>query len=94
MSEEKQSPAKARKTMVQGAPEQTIPPEIRDELSSIMQQLLMKTHELSFEYSTLDCDKVQECPLAKKSKELFKVVKQLNETVKQLTPKPQGGYIS
>jgi len=51
-----------------------------------MQELLLKTHELSFEYSTLDCDEVAECPLAKKSRELFRVVKKLNELVRKMAP--------
>lgn len=53
-----------------------------------MQELLLKTHELSFEYSTLDCEKVNDCPLAQKAKELFKVVKKLNELVRQFAPTP------
>jgi len=65
-----------------------IPDEYRDELASLMQELLLKTHELSFEYSTLDCEKVGECPLALKAKELFKVVKKLNELVREFAPPP------
>jgi len=53
-----------------------------------MQELLLKTHELSFEYSTLDCEKIQECELAKKAKELFKVVKKLNKLVRQMAQPP------
>jgi len=65
-----------------------IPDEYRDELTALMQELLLKTHELSFEYSTLDCDNVSNCPLAQKAKELFKTVKRLNELVRQFTPPP------
>ncbi len=66
-----------------------VPEEMRDELTSLMQELLMKCHELSFEYSTLDCEKVMECPLGQKCKELFKTVKKLNELVKSLA-QPRG----
>jgi len=69
-------------------------PEVRDEITSIMQQLLLKTHELSFEYSTLDCEEIQECPLAQKSKELFKVVKRLNEVMKQVAPPRKDSMIA
>jgi len=62
---------------------------MRDELTTLMQELLMRCHELSFEYSTSDCDKILECPLAQKSKELFRTVKKLNELVKS-SVKPQG----
>jgi len=59
-----------------------------------MQELLMRCHELSFEYSTLDCEDVMKCPLAQKSKDLFRTVKKLNELVKQMaTPKGQPTYI-
>jgi len=58
-----------------------------------MQELLLKTHELSFEYSTLECDEISSCPLGKKSKELFRVVKKLNELVKQLAPQPKPTYV-
>jgi hypothetical protein len=72
----------------------TIAPEVRDELTSIMQELLLKTHELSFEYSTLDCNTIQKCPLALKSRELFKVVKELNNLVRKMTPPPKTGYVA
>jgi len=53
-----------------------------------MQDLLLKTHELSFEYSTLECEDLPQCPLGRKSKELFRVVKKLNELVKKMAPRP------
>jgi len=71
----------------------TAPPlsdEVRDELGSLMQELLMKCHELSFEYSTLDCPQIMECPLGQKCKELFRTVKKLNEFVKQFAQPPQS----
>ena len=71
-----------------------IPEEYRDELAALMQELLLKTHELSFEYSTLECEKVTECPLAQKAKELFRVVKKLTELVRKFAPPPsQPSYI-
>ncbi|MCS7387185.1 MAG: hypothetical protein NDF55_10750 [archaeon GB-1867-005] len=48
----------------------------------------MKCHELSFEYSTLDCEQVMECPLGKKCKELFKTVKKLNNLVRSFAAPP------
>jgi len=71
-----------------------ISPEIRDELTAIMQQILLKTHELSFEYSTLDCEDVQDCPLAQKSKELFKIVKQLRQMISKVAPPPKTSMIA
>jgi len=59
-----------------------------------MQQLLLKTHELSFEYSTLDCEEIRNCPLAQKARELFKVVKHLNELMKKMTPPEKTSYVS
>jgi hypothetical protein len=70
-----------------------IPAEIRDQLTSLMQELLLKTHELSFEYSTMDSDHIATCPLAKKSTELFRVVKKLNETVRQMAPQKPPTYL-
>lgn len=70
-----------------------IAPEVRDELTSIMQELLLKTHELSFEYSTCDCEEIQTCPLAQKAKELFKVVKRLNEMMRKMAPPPKTSYV-
>jgi hypothetical protein len=46
----------------------------------------MKAHELSFEYSTSDCENLRSCPLASKAKELFKVVKKLHELMRKITP--------
>jgi len=59
-----------------------------------MQELLFKTHELSFEYSTLDCKDISTCPLAVKSRELFRVVKKLNEVIRKITPTGPSSYIS
>jgi hypothetical protein len=69
------------------------PPEVRDELTSLMQELLLKTHELSFEYSTLECDKIKDCPLAQKSRELFRTVKQLNNLVRRMQTQQQPTYV-
>jgi hypothetical protein len=70
-----------------------IAPEVRDELTALMQDLLLKTHELSFEYSTMECEELGNCPLGKKSKELFRVVKKLNELVKKMAPQPPASYV-
>jgi len=70
-----------------------IAPEVRDELTNIMQNLLLKTHELSFEYSTMECDDLPNCPLGKKCKELFREVKKLNEVVRKMAPQPPVGYV-
>ena len=70
-----------------------VPPEVRDELTSLMQELLLKTHELSFEYSTLECDKIKECPLAQKSRDLFRTVKKLNALVRQMQTQTQPTYV-
>jgi hypothetical protein len=59
-----------------------------------MQELLLKTHELSFEYSTMECEEIGVCPLAKKSKELFRIVKKLNEMIRKMAPPPPTGYIT
>jgi len=59
-----------------------------------MQELLFKTHELSFEYSTLDCKDISSCPLAVKSRELFRVVKKLNEVIRRITPTAPTSYIT
>lgn len=89
---------KSKKVKAQISPEQIapapVPEEMRDELTSLMQELLMRCHELSFEYSTSDCDKILECPLAQKSKELFRTVKKLNELVKSYAqPKGKPTYV-
>jgi len=70
-----------------------ITPEVRNELTVIMQELLLKTHELSFEYSTSDCREIRNCSFAEKSRELFKVVKRLNALVRKITPPPRGEYV-
>jgi hypothetical protein len=69
-----------------------IAPEIQNELTTLMQNLILKANELSFEYSTLECDEITNCPLAKKSKELFKELKKLTEFVKKMA-QPQAGYV-
>lgn len=82
------SPVAVSEAIKQGVPipEPQISQETRDKLTKLMQDLLLKTHELSFEYSTLECESIQSCPLACKSKELFKTVKELNKLMKEVTP--------
>lgn len=63
-----------------------IPEEFRSELDQIMRELLIIAQELSFEYSTLDCKELMNCPLAQKSKELFKCIKKLNQLAKKYAP--------
>ncbi|MEM2297610.1 MAG: hypothetical protein QXH10_09305 [Ignisphaera sp.] len=66
---------------------------MRTELTSLMQDLLLKTHELSFEYSTLDCESIQACSLAQKCREIFKIVKRLNQVVKGISaPQRKPSY--
>jgi hypothetical protein len=67
--------------------------EVRDELTSIIQDMLMKAHEMAFEYSTMECEQINSCQLAKKSRELFKTVKKLNEYIKKLSPQTPATYI-
>ncbi|MEM1542785.1 MAG: hypothetical protein QXV82_09180 [Ignisphaera sp.] len=66
-----------------------IPEEFRSELDQLMREMLMTAQELSFEYSTLDCKEMINCPLAQKSKQLFKCIKKLNELAKKYAP-PQA----
>ncbi len=80
--------SKVARTPVPTPPPPEIPDEVRNELTAIMQDLLLKTHELSFEYSTIDCPQLSTCPLAQKSRELFKVVKELNNLVKRVSTTP------
>lgn len=80
-------------TTPQAMPTIAIPEDIRNTLASIIQDLLLKTHELSFEYSTCDCMEIQNCPLAQKSKELFRTVKQLNQLMKKVSPPAQPTYV-
>jgi len=55
-------------------------------MTALIQELLLRTHELSFEYATSDCEKLLKCPLARKAKDVFKVVKKLNELVREGLP--------
>jgi hypothetical protein len=85
-----QPPAQPTAGPVAGSPSGTVelPEEFRSELDEIMRDLLTSAQELAFEYSTLDCSKILDCPLAQKSKELFKCIKRLNEVAKRLAPRP------
>lgn len=88
---EAESGGEGEKDTVQtGREVQVISEELRTQLTGLMQELLLKCHELSFEYSTSDCEELLKCPIAVKSKEVFKVVKKLNQLVRRMTP----SYIS
>jgi len=63
-------------------------------MTTLIQELLLKTHELSFEYATSDCEELLDCPLARKAKDVFKVVKKLNELVREsLTGSAKPTYV-
>lgn len=62
----------------------SIPEQFRDELATVVQELVTKAHELSFEYCTLECSNITTCPLAKKGRELFKAVKMFNEVMRKV----------
>jgi len=98
-SQSKTSPQTASAGIITAVPTEqppmpTLPPETRDQLTNLMQELLLKTHELSFEYSTSDCEEITQCPLAKQSRELFKTVKKLHSIVRQVSPPPKTRYVS
>ena len=84
------SPAPVPKPVAPQPASQPPMEEFRDEITAIMQELLLKVHEASFEYSTMDCKDLPNCPLAKACKEIFKTVKKLNEMVKQMTVPPSS----
>jgi hypothetical protein len=86
-SEQTTRKEKRPRSVARVVPEQPqLSQEIRDELTAVMQELLVKTHELSFEFSTMECPTIASCPLAQKAKELFRTVKQLNQLMRQVTP--------
>jgi hypothetical protein len=91
--EGEENPSDASAITVAPTPPTTIPPEVRDELTFIMQNVLLKTHELSFEYSTMECEELANCPLGRKCKELFREVKKLNEIIRKMTQAPQPTYV-
>jgi len=39
--------------------------------------VLTQCQELAFELATIECDKAEQCPLVKKSKEVIKEIKKL-----------------
>lgn len=67
-----------------------IPEQFRDEVAMAVQDLITKAQELSFEYCTLECSNITTCPLAKKGRELFKVVKTFNEIMKKMVQARQA----
>jgi len=88
-------PEKYQQITKQIAPQPpAIPDQLRDQLTGLMQELLLKTHELSFEYSTSECEEIRDCPLAIQAKELFKTVKKLHKLVRQVSPRGQTSYVT
>lgn len=67
--------------------------EFTEALTKLIQDLLLKAHELSFEYSTMECDEILNCPLAKKAKELFRIIKQLSEISRKMAVPPRPPHI-
>lgn len=65
-------------------------PDVRDRLTTLIQELLLKTQELAFEYSTLDEEHLMECPLAPKCKDIFRTTKEIYDYVRKLAQPPAG----
>jgi hypothetical protein len=67
-----------------------LPTDLREELTLLVQDLLLKCQELAFEYSTLETSHLVECPLADKCKDLFKTTKRIHEFIRKLAQAPQA----
>ena len=52
---------------------------MRDELSKIISNILVKSQEIGFELVVSECPNMSTCPIARKSKELIKELKALFE---------------
>jgi len=52
---------------------------VRDELSKIISNILVKSQEIGFELVVSECPNMSKCPIARKSKELIKELKALFE---------------
>lgn len=89
-SEEEETPVSPL-SMTAEAP--VLPEELRDEMTNLIQQLLLQAHELAFEYALSNCEELLDCPLAQKAKSLFKIIKQLNDLVREgLSPSSKPTY--
>jgi len=81
--------------MTQSAPGAlTIPPELREKLSRLTAELMTKSYELAFEYTTLECKNLMKCSLACKARDLFKTVKELYNVLRQTTLAKSPSYVS
>jgi len=58
---------------------------LRDKLSQIISNILVKSQEIGFELVTCECQLISTCPIAKKSKELIKELKNLFELRKEMS---------
>ena len=71
-----------------------IPPEVRNDLSRLTAELMTKSYELAFEYTTLECKDLMKCSLACKARDLFKTVKELYNVLRKITPTRTPSYVS
>ena len=66
-----------------------ITPEV-EKLTEKLNTIIMAAQELAYELATIDCDKADQCPLAKKSKELIRALKEFHSYVKETARRRRG----
>ena len=61
--------------------------QFRERIGEIITELVFDAQEVGFELATLKCDKINECPLVQKTRNLILKVKELFEIQRELTRK-------
>ena len=81
-------PTQPAPTSTSQTPQPTVTPaeeKLRQKLSEILGDLIIKAQETAFELATIECPKAKECPLAMKTRELVVSLKKLLRLRKELS---------
>jgi len=80
-----QIPQQALEKVVPPKPKEPSPEEIlRQRITTLVGMLIAKASDLAFELSTIECEKVQNCSVCLKAKEVVKVIKELRNEFSKL----------
>lgn len=61
-----------------------LPEEVRNKITQEIQNLIQKANELALELATFECDKLTQCLICQKAREVVSVIKNLNKIIREM----------
>jgi len=70
------------------APFLELPEDARARLAKLTIDLVNRATDLVFEYGSFECDNIQDCPIARGTRNIIRIVKEIREILLKVAPAP------